>query len=293
LEDLDPFTLVAIRTGIGATGLWTIIALTKRRFPLDTRTLLGFLILGAFNTAIPFVLITWGEQFIASGVAGVLNATVPLFTLVIAHFALSDERINRLRLVGLVVGFTGVVVIFSNDLLAGLAQMREGAALGQAFGNVQGQLAVVAASICYAAAITFARRNMHHVEPLVVSGGSQIVAFTLVAISALLFENPLASQISGRSWFAVGWLGLLGTCLAYILYYFIITQMGATRASLVTYLLPIVAFTLGAIVLDEAVTWQLFVGGLLIIGGIALVNRQTAQPEADAPRAEPALEATS
>lgn len=291
LESLTPFTLVTLRTGIGAAGLWTIIALTRRRLPRDRRTLLSLLFVGAVNTAIPFVLITWGEQFIDSAVAGILNGTVPLFAIVISHFALSDERITWLRLAGLIVGFVGIVFIFSDDLLSGLALMREGAGLSAAFGSVQGQLAVVLASLSYAVGTVFARRNTRHVEPLVVAGGSQIVAVSLVAVSAFLFETPLATQMSGRSLFAIGWLGLLGTCLAYILFYFIIGQWGATRATLVTYAMPVVAFALGAVVLGERVTWQLVVGGLLIVGGIALVNRKTAQPEA-AP-AQPALEATS
>lgn len=274
LESLDPFTLVALRVSIGALGLWTIIALTQGKLPRDRRTIVNLIIVGAVNTAIPFVLITWGEKFIASSVAGILNATTPLYTIIIAHFALSDERITWLRFAGLVVGFAGVVLIFSQDLLGGLAEVRAGASVGVAFGNVQGQLAVVVAAICYALATTYTRRHLRHVQPLVVAGGTQVVASTMVAVSAVIFESPFANPISGRSWFAVGWLGLLGSCLAYILFYFIIREWGATRASLVTYILPVVAFVLGALVLDEVITWQVFVGGLLIIAGIAIVNRR-------------------
>lgn len=291
LEDLEPFTLVMLRVGIGTLGLWTIIALKQQSVSLDRRTLAFLAFVGMFNTAIPFVLITWGEKFIASGVAGVLNGTTPLFALIVAHFALADERITRLRLLGLAIGFTGVLIIFSDELLAGLAQLRSGVGLGTAFGNVQGQLAVVLASVSYAITIVVTRRYLRHIAPLVLAGSAQVVAVVAVTISAFLFENPLATQISGQTWFAVGWLGLLGTCLAYILYFFIIREMGATRASLVTYMLPVNAFILGAIVLDEVITWQLFVGGALIIGGIAIVNRQSAQ--AAPAQSQPALEAAS
>jgi drug/metabolite transporter (DMT)-like permease len=291
LDDLDPFTLVAIRTGIGVTGLWTIIALTRRRLPRDPRTLLGLLFVGITDSAVPFTLITWGEQSIASGVAGILSATTPLFTLIIAHFALAHERVTPLRLAGLGLGFAGVVLTFGDDLLAALAQMRQGAGLSVAFGSVQGQLAVVAAAACYAIAAVFVRRNMRHLEPLVLAGGSQSASFLLVATSAFLWETPLASQVGARTWFAVGWLGLLGTCVGYILFYFILGQWGATRASLVTYVLPAIAFALGVVVLDEAATWLLFAGGLLIIAGIAIINSKIAQP--DTAQAQPALEATS
>jgi drug/metabolite transporter (DMT)-like permease len=289
LEDLQPFTLVAIRVGIGATALWAIIALTRRRLPHDLRTLLGLAFMGTFNTAIPFTLITWGEKFIDSGVAGILNATVPLFSLVIAHLALADERITRPRLAGLVLGFAGVVLIFSDDLLAGLAQAHD-RGLVAAFGSVQGQIAVVAAAVCYAATAVFVRRSLRHVEPVALAGGAQAVAFALAATGAFLLEAPLSSQISGRTLFAMSWLGLLGTCLAYILYFFIIGEWGATRATLVTYVLPVFAFILGAIVLDEKLTWRLLGGALLIFGGIALVNRRTAQ--LGAPPLKPALETT-
>lgn len=287
LDDLAPFTLVAMRVTIGSVGLWAVIGLTRTSLPKDISTLLGLGIVGIFNTAIPFVLITWGEQFIDSGLASILNGTVPLFSLVVAHFALSDERITWLRLAGLIVGFLGLLLIFSEDLLASLAQ----AGQGNSIGSVRGQLAVVVAAICYAFAGVYNRRKLRHVQPLVIAGGSQLVAMVAVGISAFLLEAPLASQLSGRTWFAIVWLGLLGVALAFTLYYYIISQWGATRAALTTYAMPIVAVILGALVLGEVLKWQVAVGGTFILSGIALVNRRPAQPSVAT--ANPATEAAS
>ena len=166
-----------------------------------------------------------------------------------------------------------MVVIFSNDLLAATSQPT----IFETPGSIQGQLAIVLAALFYGVAAVFIRHNLRNVEPLIVAGGSQVVTLIVVAIGAFLFEAPLSSQLSGRSWFAIVWLGLLGVTLAFNLYFYVIREWSATRASLVTYVMPIVAVLLGAIVLDEVLKWQAFAGGALILGGIALVNRKTRQ----------------
>ena len=245
LEDLQPFTLVALRLGISTLGLGLILVLTRTSLPREPKIVMGLVLLGAFNPGIPFLLITWGQQFIDSSVAGILNATVPLFTMVIAHFALQDEPITRFRVFGLLVGFGGVILIFSDEL--------PGGALGTLGlfddpGRLKGQLAVLLAATCYAATAVLVRRTMRHVAPLVLAAGTQTVAFAFVSVSAFLLESPMAlvPRISSESWFALGWLGLLVTCLGGIVHFAIIHEWGATRATLVTYVIPVVAFGLGA-----------------------------------------------
>jgi drug/metabolite transporter (DMT)-like permease len=239
---------------------------------------MGLILLGAFNPGIPFLLITWGQQFIDSSVAGILNATVPLFTMVIAHFALRDEPITRRRVLGLMVGFVGVILIFSDEFPGG----RFGSlGLFDDPGRFKGQLAVLLAATCYAATAVLVRRTMRHVAPLVIAAGTQSVAFAFVSVSAFLLEAPMAlvPRISSESWFALGWLGLLVTCLGGIVHFAIIHEWGATRATLVTYVIPVVAFGLGATVLGEDLSWRQLAGALLILGGIALVNRIPEKPQ--------------
>lgn len=268
LRQLQPFTLVALRLGIGTLGLWAFLLLSRRRLPRDRSTLLLLVILGIFNPALPFLLVTWGQQFTDSAVAGILNGTVPLFSMVIAHFALADERITFQRLTGLFIGFLGILLIFGEDI-----SNQPASADVNTLQSVKGQLAVLGAAACYGGTAVFVRRTLRDVDPLTIAAGSQLVALVLVALGALAFEGFELAEIGWKTWGAVGWLGFLGTTLAYIFLYFIIRQWGATRATLVTYVIPVVAFALGAIVLNESITWPVVIGGLLIIGAIAIVNR--------------------
>jgi drug/metabolite transporter (DMT)-like permease len=144
-QETGPLTLVAFRLLFGLLGLLVVMRLQRQSFPRDRRTLLAYLFMGLFNTGVPFVLITWGETRIDSSLASILNGTVPLFTIIIAHFWLHDEKITLPRLAGLFVGFVGIVVLVSRDLRH-----------ADLFGNVWGQLAVIAASASSATGITFA-----------------------------------------------------------------------------------------------------------------------------------------
>src|SRR3990172_8134007 len=154
VSEIGPFTLVAFRLLFGLAGLLVIMRLQKQSFPRDRRVLLAFLFMGVFNTAIPFTLISWGETRIDSGLASILNGTVPLFTIVIAHFWLHDEKITLPRIAGLLVGFVGVIVLVSRDIgPQGLV------------GNLWGQVAVIGGSVCYAVAITFSRKQLRNQPP--------------------------------------------------------------------------------------------------------------------------------
>jgi len=263
LDELRPMMLVWLRLGIGLAGLLVVLGLTGGRLPRDRRLLAAFGFMGLFNTALPFVLITWGETRIDSGLAAILNGTVPLFVLVIAHFWLHDERLTRARLVGLAVGFLGVVVLVSRDL--GPEGFR---------GNVLGQLAVLAASLSYAAAVTFSRRHLRDQAPAVQSAMVLLFAFGIMGVVTPVAEQPLRLPALPLTWVAVVWLGLLGSCLAYLLYFHLIRAWGATRASLVTYLMPVIGLALGIVFRDEVADWQLWTGSLLVVGGILVVSRR-------------------
>jgi drug/metabolite transporter (DMT)-like permease len=261
VQEIGPFTLVAFRLLFGLVGLLVVMRLRRQSFPRDRRVLLAYLFMGAFNTAIPFTLISWGETRIDSGLASILNGTVPLFTIVIAHFWLHDEKITLPRIAGLIVGFVGVVVLVSRDLgPQGLTS------------NIWGQVAVIGGSICYATAITFSRKHLRNQPPVVQSTMILLVADTLMWIATPVAEHPLHLPALALTWFAIAWLGLLGSCLAYMLFFFLINSWGPTRASLVTYVFPVIGLILGIIFLKEVADWRLIVGSLLIVGGIVVVN---------------------
>ncbi len=262
LQTLQPLTLVSFRLLIGAIGLLVILRLSKQKIPRDRLVWRNLAILGAINTAIPFVLITWaesGEGGIDSAVAAVLNSTVPLFTIGITGAILQIEKITVGRVGGLLVGFFGVVLMLSRGL-------------GGGQGSLAAHLAVVVAALCYATSSVFARRHFPKTNPVVVATGQIIVATLLVTIFALLVEDQSQQSWTTTTIFSLIWLGLLGSCVAYILYFYVLGQWGPTRTTLVTYLLPVVGVTAGILLLDEGLDWRLLVGGGLILSGIALVN---------------------
>jgi len=274
LNDLQPFTLVAVRLALGAAGMWIIVAVMRLPLPRDWKTIAKLSLLGFTNTTLPFVLITWGETRIDSGVASVLNATVPLFSLIIAHFFLEDEKITWLRLGGLTTGFLGIVLIFSEHI----GDIFGGGDAGSAM-TLLAQLAVIGASVAYAGSSVFAKTQVKKIHPMMVAGFQLGSAFVWSAISAVVVEWPLQIQMSNQSVFALAWLGILGTCIAYVIYFHLINVWGATRTTLVTYLIPVLGVSLGALVLGEQADWRLLAGFALIASGIGLVNaRRPSQP---------------
>jgi drug/metabolite transporter (DMT)-like permease len=262
VAETGPFTLVGLRLLFGFLGLLLVMLAQRTQLPRDRRTLAAFAFMGLVNTALPFILITWGETRIASSLASILNGTVPLFTIVIAHFWLHDEKITLPRLGGLVVGFIGIVVLVSGDLTT------QGV-----HSDFFGQLAVLAAAVSYATGITFSRRHLRNQPPVLQTGMVLLVADALIWTTAFSgAERPLAFPHSFLPWFAIVWLGVLGTCIAYLLFFWLINAWGPTRASLVTYIFPVIGLILGIIFLHESADWRLVLGSALIVAGIGVVN---------------------
>ncbi len=273
VADVSPATLAAFRLLFGLVGLLTVARLTGQRFTTLRTHWLAFLFMGVFNAALPFILINWAETRIDSALAAILNATTPLFAIVIAHFWLSDEKITPTRLAGLIIGFVGVVVLVSRDF----------APQGM-HGTLWGQLAMLVASISYAVSATFSHRHLRGHPPLVQATMVVLVADAITWTVALATDRPFGPPSSAITWVALAWLGLLGSCVAYLLYFYLINTVGATRSSLVTYIFPVIGLLLGIIFLDEAANWQLIAGSALVVGGIVVVNRPAAGQRAPAGR---------
>lgn len=259
--EIGPATLAAIRLLFGLIGLLIVARLTRQNFGNLRAHLPAYLFMGFFNTALPFVLISWAETRIDSALAAILNATVPLFAIVIAHYWLSDERITLARVVGLVAGFVGVVVLVS----------REFGPQG-IHGNIWGQLAMLVASACYAVSATYSRRYLRGHPPLVQATMIVLIADAFVWAAVPVMDRPFVPPQAGLTWFALAWLGLLGSCAAYLLYFYLLNVWGATRSSLVTYVFPVIGLLLGIIFLNESADWRLIVGSALVVAGIVVVN---------------------
>lgn len=241
---------------------------TKRRPPTDIGDLLGLVFVAFSNVIIPFVLITGAEQRIDSSVATVLNSAVPLFSLIIAHFALADERLTRPKVAGLLVGYIGIIVL----AWRGLADTENSPLAGQAM--------MLGGTISYAIAVIFMRARLRHIEPIIIACTSVVIGAIVTVPLALVTEGmPDWARVSTESFAAIFTLGLVNTVFAYFLFYSLIGNWGA-RATMVAYTFPPVGIALGALVLGEAVDIRLILGAVLILGGILVVNMKprTRQP---------------
>jgi len=259
LDGFGPFTLVLGRVGLGALALVAYVYLSGARMPGIGPIWRHFFVMGALNNVIPFSLIAWGQLVIDSGVAAIVNATSPLFSVVLAHFLVADERMTANRTLGVMLGFSGVVVLVGPSALQGLAA--EGL----------GQLAVLGAALSYAIAAIYGRR-LAGLRPAVSSAGMLVAATVVMAPLALAFERPWTMSPGVTAWVAVVGMAAFCTALAYLLYFRILRTAGATNTLLVTFLIPLSALVLGITVLGEEPHWTALAGMALILIGLAVVD---------------------
>jgi len=262
---VSPLQLTLGRLLLGSAVLLMIAAVRRVPLPREPRLWAHLALMGIVANIIPFALFGYGEQRIASGLAGVLNGTTPLFTLLAAMAAArigaSDERLTGPRIAGLCIGFLGTVLV--------IGPWREGA-LG---GTVLGQLACLGAAACYGVAFVYTRRFLtpSGYPPVALSAAQLLCATVLLGLAApVLARQPV--DLTPSVLLSITVLGALMTGLAYLLYYRLVAEAGATSASMVTYIVPVVAVVLGALVLSEPLPWNLFAGAAVIIFGVALAE---------------------
>ena len=263
VQEVSPFVLVSFRTLFAALGLVVYLLIDRKaRMPWKeiAPRLPVFIVLGLVNVAIPWLLISWAEMHIESGVASILNATMPLWTIIIAPLVISDDKITLPKLAGLATGFIGVVLLFLPSIGKGWST------------NLLGQSAVLGATLCYASATIFARKKAHGLNPQTQTF-LQFTMSTLIVWSLTFgIEKQITLPALPITWLALLWLGLLGSGFAYIIYFSLLHRLGPNRLSMVTYIPPVVGVLLGIIFLGEAFHWQALVGALLILSGISIVN---------------------
>ncbi len=262
LAELPPLTLVLGRVALAAVTLNLIVAASGQRMPRDVRLWGAFLVMGALNNFIPYSLIFWGQTEITSSLASILNATTPLWTVVLAHFLTHDERMSPNKLAGVSFGLLGVIVMIGPAALGGVGL------------NVLAQLAVVGAALSYAFAGIFGRRFKRlGVSPLVTASG-QLTGGTLMMLPvATLVDRPWTLPAPGSvTWGAVAGLALLCTAVAYVIYFRLLASAGATNLLLVTFLIPVSALLLGTTLLGEVLEPRQLAGMGLIGLGLAAID---------------------
>lgn len=261
VDEIAPVQVVTGRAFFGMVAIAAFVA--WRRIPLNVTPMLvvkvGLLSMVA-NIA-PFGLIAWGEEHIDSGIAAVLNATMPIFTSVFAAAVLMEERFTTARLLGLMLGFAGVVALTGDDIVHITDE------------SVLGQLAIVGAACCYAVGSVFARNLLGTHEPTSLALLQITMAMVLSAPLAFALEGTPDVTLSLEATLSILGLGMLGTGVAYVMFFWLIDNIGSVRSSLVTYVVPVIALVLGWLVLDESIGLNVIVGAALIIGGVASVMR--------------------
>jgi drug/metabolite transporter (DMT)-like permease len=286
-DGLSPVMLVATRLAIAAAFLVVVVRLAGGRAPRDREAVLTFAFLGAVNVAVPWLLISWGTQWIPSALSSILNALTPLVTILVASLVLHDEPITVNRVAGLLLGFTGAVVLASPNL--GPATGSGSAAAPNDEGlMLLGEAAVAAAAVCYAVGVVFARHRVTG-RPLIedpLAGRRAPLPIEVAlwqVVAALGMSLPVAAglELAGAgsglpgspvAWLSVAWLGVLGSGVAFVLSFRLIRTWGATRMSLVTYVIPVVAIVLGVVVLDEELHPAELLGTLMILSGVVLTS---------------------
>jgi drug/metabolite transporter (DMT)-like permease len=260
LQEVGPITLVSYRMGFSIAGLLIVSLVTRPRVHKGDFWILA--VLGIFNIALPYVLISWSETHIPSGMASILNSTVPLFTILIAPFFMKEERLDLKRGFGLLLGFAGVIILMSN-------QIHESDSL-----KAIGVLTILIAASFYAGSGVFARKLKRSMQPVTQSLGQAGFAFLFVTPAALTFELPFHFPILPITYLAFIWLGVMGSCVASLLWFSLLNSVGPTRTSMAAYIYPLVGVLLGWVFLGEQVNWRLIVGGIFIILAVVIVNTQ-------------------
>jgi drug/metabolite transporter (DMT)-like permease len=259
--EVPALTLVAARLVLGAAILWVLLGVSGQTMPRSRALWGAFAVMGFLNGVLPYALIFWGEQYIPSGLAALLQSTMPIFTVIMVHFLSSTEWMTPSKALGVVAGFVGVGLLMFSDLRQGL------------HANLLGQVAIVVSSISYAGAAIFAKGRLGS-QPALVATTGQLTTGALFALPlSLVVDRPFHLSPSLA---AVGsWLGLtlLGTVVAYVIYYALIARTSATLVSTVTYIVPVNGLILGALVLREPLTWTLLISLSLILAGVLLVRR--------------------
>jgi len=262
VRELPTFTVVVARVALGALALWAILRARGERMPRGCGVWSAFLAMGLLNNVLPFSLIVWGQAHVASGGASILNATTPLFGVLVAHMLTADEKLTRGRLVGVLAGFGGVAVLVGGAGFAGA-----GVALW-------GQIACLGGALAYAFAAVFGRRfRRMGLSPLQIATGQTAAASGVLVPLMLAVDRPWSLALPGPETLAalVG-VALLSTTLAYILYFRILATAGAVNLLLVTLLIPATAILLGWAVLGEALATRHFAGLALIAAGLAVID---------------------
>jgi drug/metabolite transporter (DMT)-like permease len=262
VRELPPLTIVATRVLTAALALLLVLRVVGVSLPRTRQAWAAFLGMSILNNVIPFTLIVWGQTHIASGLASILNATTPLFTVIVAHYLTADEHLTGQKFAGVIVGFIGVAVMI------GFAAMASWDA------TILAQLAILGAALSYGFSGVFGRRfKTMGIPPLATAAGQVTVSSVLLLPVALIVDRPWTLAMpSTEAILSLVALGLVSTAFAYLIFFRLLARAGATNVGLVTFLIPVSAILLGVLILGETLAVRHFAGMALIGAGLILID---------------------
>lgn len=260
LEDLPPMTFAGIRFVISCLILFVLIRARNISLPGKSRDWLLLLITGVMSFTLNYGLVFWGEQYITSGLAALLQATLPAFGLVFAHIHLPGERMTWVKTIGVVLGVFGVAVVFSNQLaIAGERALA-------------GCVALVLSALFAAYSNVLVKAHGKNLEPAILAAGQMFFGLIpLMLVGFLLEGNPLSLRWTPMALVSLLYLAVVGSVIAFLLYYWLVHNMDVTKTMMIALVTPVVAVVLGMVVLGEELSWRTIIGGLMIMGGIGLI----------------------
>lgn len=258
VADVAPATLVAVRIAITAIVLWVVMRSSGISLPRTRQDWQNFYSVGMFGLVIPFLLISWGQRLIPSSTTAILGATTPLFTALVNIFTQNDDKITVERVVGLTIGFVGVLIAIGITTVSN--------------GSWAGELCVLGAAVCYAISALYSRRVFGGMAPIVPSTGQMVASTSLLIPIALVWDGIPTAWPSTTSIVALLILAVVCTAVAYIMYYHLISTIGATKSSMVSYLIAPFGVVYGFVFLQEAITSNALVGLVIIIVGIGIAG---------------------
>lgn len=260
LNDIAFPAVVAHRVFWAAVALWVWVLARRLPLPKGWRVWRAFFVMGLLNNVLPFSLLAWGQQYVATGLTSVLNASTAVFAPIVAAIFLSDEQLSRRKALGTAVGFSGVVVAIGPGVLTGLDL------------TSLGQLAFLGSSLCYALAGVWGRVHLSHLRPEVAAAGMLTVSSTIAVPAALLFSNGRLFPTSPEGLLATGYISLVATALAFLVFWRVMAMAGVANLLLVTMLIPPIAIALGAAVLGETLAPSAYGGFLLLALGLVIID---------------------
>jgi drug/metabolite transporter (DMT)-like permease len=260
LRDLPPITFAGLRFLVAALILWLIVFWRRRDVPRKRSDWLMIAWTGFIAFALNYGLIFWGEQYINSGLAAVLQSTIPVFGFLIAHYLVPAERITIRKMAGVGLGVAGTAVIFYDQTAI------EGA---NAF---YGSLALLSSSVFMAYSNVMVKARCRHIDPATLAAGQMMFGIVpLLVLGAIWEGSPLGLQWTRQSVISLGYLALIGSALAFLLYYWLVKRIDVTKTMLISLVTPVIALLIGMLTLSETVSWHIVLGSVLILAGISLI----------------------